>query len=72
MGIFTQGLNYIVGMLLLITKDERMSFWLIVEILERLVPGLLALGFVGFLIPHSILDMLILMLLGAEIVSSYN
>ena len=31
------------GMLLLITKSEKKSFWLLVEILERLVPGKLSI-----------------------------
>ena len=38
--IYWKGLNYIAGMLLLITKDEKRSFWLLAEILDRLVPGM--------------------------------
>ena len=35
-----KGLNYIAGMLLLITKNEENSFWLLTEMVENIVPGL--------------------------------
>lgn len=50
---FFKGLNYIAGMLLLITKDEKQSFWLLVEILERLVPGIIFYQFFPF-VPDSL------------------
>ncbi|XP_065055708.1 growth hormone-regulated TBC protein 1-A-like [Rhopilema esculentum] len=56
---YCQGLNYIVGMLLLITKDEKMSFWLIVEILERLVPDFYSKNLVGVRVETLVLMELI-------------
>jgi len=37
-------LNYIAGMLLLVTKDEEDSFWLLVQLVENLVPGKIVFG----------------------------
>lgn len=36
---YCQGLNYIAGLLLLVTKDEEKSFWLLKVIVEKHVPN---------------------------------
>lgn len=35
---YCQGLNYIAGLILIVTKDEESSFWLLRAILENIVP----------------------------------
>jgi len=35
---FLQGLNYIAGLLLLITKNEESSFWLLRALVEKILP----------------------------------
>lgn len=34
-----QGMNFIAGYLLLVTKDEEKSFWLLEALLGRILPG---------------------------------
>ena len=36
---YCQGLNYIAGLLYLVTKDEDASFWLLKVICETILPG---------------------------------
>lgn len=52
---YCQGLNYIVGMLLLITKNENEAFWLLVEIIERLVPDFYSTRMMGLRVECSVL-----------------
>ncbi|GAB6019875.1 hypothetical protein CHUAL_001412 [Chamberlinius hualienensis] len=35
---YCQGLNYIVGLLLLVVKDEEAAFWLLVALTEKIIP----------------------------------
>lgn len=37
-----QGMNFIAGYLLIITKDEEKSFWLMDALLGRILPGVYA------------------------------
>jgi len=37
--ISLQGMNFIAGYLLIITKDEEKSFWLMDALLGRILPG---------------------------------
>ena len=35
---YCQGLNYIAGLLYIVTKDEESSFWLLKDLCERIIP----------------------------------
>ena len=35
----TQGLNYVAGLLLLVTKDEEQSFWLLTVLIRNILPS---------------------------------
>lgn len=35
---FFQGLNYIAGLLLLVTKNEETAFWLLKVLIEKILP----------------------------------
>jgi len=52
---YCQGLNYVAGMLLLITKDEKVSFWLLVEMLQRLVPDYYSSSLVGVRVDNLVI-----------------
>lgn len=36
--IFFQGLNYIAGLLLLVTKSEETAFWLLKVLIDKILP----------------------------------
>lgn len=38
--LYLQGMNFIVGYLLIITKDEEKSFWLMDALIGRILPGM--------------------------------
>ena len=46
---YCQGLNYIAALLLIVTRDEEKSFWLLKALAERLLPDYYAPGIPGLL-----------------------
>jgi len=53
---YCQGLNYIVGMLLLQTKNECDSFWLLVELMDKYVPNFYSGKMLALRVECSVLD----------------
>uniref|UniRef100_T2MBZ9 Growth hormone-regulated TBC protein 1 n=1 Tax=Hydra vulgaris TaxID=6087 RepID=T2MBZ9_HYDVU len=56
---YCQGLNYIAGMLLLVTKDESNTFWLLVQLLDKFVPDFYTSRMLGLRVECQVLDLLI-------------
>jgi len=56
---YCQGLNYIAGMLLLITKNEENAFWLLVELVENIVPDFYSTHMLGLRIECKVLQKMI-------------
>lgn len=56
---YCQGLNYIAGLLLLATKDEESSFWLLKAIVEQILPQYYIVTMSGLLTDLNVLDELI-------------
>jgi hypothetical protein len=56
---FQQGLNYIAGLLLLVTKSEDTSFWLLKGLVERIVPNYYTRTMDGVITDIDVLDELI-------------
>lgn len=56
---YCQGLNYIAGLLLLATKDEESSFWLLKVIVENILPEYYITTMKGLLIDLNVLDELV-------------
>jgi hypothetical protein len=54
-----QGLNYIAGLLLLVTKSEDTSFWLLKGLVERIVPNYYTRTMDGVITDIDVLDELI-------------
>jgi hypothetical protein len=59
---YCQGLNYIAGLLLLATKSEEASFWLLKVLVEKLLPRYYVSNMSGLLIDLDVLNALILKL----------
>ncbi|KAJ8951859.1 hypothetical protein NQ318_019835 [Aromia moschata] len=57
---YCQGLNYIAGLLLLATKDEEASFWLLKALVERILPQYYVATMTGLLTDLDVLDELVL------------
>lgn len=57
---YCQGLNYIAGILLLATKDEESSFWLLKVLVENILPKYYIRTMSGLLTDLEVLDELIL------------
>ncbi|KAF5297747.1 hypothetical protein FQR65_LT09921 [Abscondita terminalis] len=53
---YCQGLNYIAGLLLLATKSEESSFWLLKTLVEVILPKYYAKSMSGLLIDLEVLD----------------
>ncbi|KAF5275661.1 hypothetical protein FQA39_LY06773 [Lamprigera yunnana] len=53
---YCQGLNYIAGLLLLVTKSEESSFWLLTTLVEAILPKYYAKTMSGLLIDLNVLD----------------
>ena len=58
-----QGLNYVAGMLLLVTNDEEDAFWLLKALTEDLLPNYYAPDIPGLLTDVKVLEELIRYLL---------
>ncbi|XP_044752733.1 growth hormone-regulated TBC protein 1-A-like isoform X1 [Coccinella septempunctata] len=56
---YCQGLNYITGMLLLATKNEEVSFWLLKELVENILPKYSVTNMSGLLVDLDVLDELV-------------
>ncbi|KAB0797826.1 hypothetical protein PPYR_08819 [Photinus pyralis] len=53
---YCQGLNYIAGLLLLVTKSEESSFWLLKVLVEQILPKYYIRSMSGLLIDLDVLD----------------
>ncbi|KAK5646956.1 hypothetical protein RI129_005420 [Pyrocoelia pectoralis] len=53
---YCQGLNYIAGLLLLVTKSEESSFWLLKALIEEILPKYYIRSMSGLLIDLEVLD----------------
>nr|XP_023029051.1 growth hormone-regulated TBC protein 1-like [Leptinotarsa decemlineata]XP_023029052.1 growth hormone-regulated TBC protein 1-like [Leptinotarsa decemlineata]XP_023029053.1 growth hormone-regulated TBC protein 1-like [Leptinotarsa decemlineata] len=56
---YCQGLNYIAGLLLLATKDEEASFWLLKVLVEQILPQYYIVTMTGLLTDLDVLDELV-------------
>lgn len=56
---YCQGLNYIAGLLLLVTKDEEASFWLLKVLVENILPQYYIKTMSGLLTDLAVLDELV-------------
>lgn len=56
---YCQGLNYITGLLLLATKNEEVSFWLLKELVENILPKYSVTNMSGLLVDLDVLDELV-------------
>lgn len=56
---YCQGLNYIAGLLLLATKDEEATFWLLKVLVEKILPQYYIKTMAGLLTDLAVLDDLI-------------
>jgi hypothetical protein len=52
---YCQGLNYVGGLLLLATKDEEATFWLLKALTERILPEYYAPAMPGLLVDMRVL-----------------
>lgn len=57
---YCQGLNYIAGLLLLATKSEEATFWLLKALVEQILPPYYIKSMSGLLTDLSVLDELVL------------
>lgn len=57
---YCQGLNYIAGLLLLATKNEESSFWLLKALIENILPLYYVKNMSGLLVDLEVLDELVL------------
>ncbi|XP_063599754.1 growth hormone-regulated TBC protein 1-A-like [Penaeus indicus] len=56
---YCQGLNYIAGLLLIITKDEESTFWLLNALVEDLLPQYYTPDMIGVLTDIKVLESLV-------------
>ena len=56
---YCQGLNYVVGMLLLVTKNEEQSFWILKCLLEDILPDYYSPDLPGLLVDMKVLNLLV-------------
>lgn len=56
---YCQGLNYIAGLLLLATKNEEASFWLLKTLVEKILPKYYVSSMSGLLVDFDVLNELI-------------
>eukprot|EP00088_Acartia_fossae_P018268 TRINITY_DN20539_c0_g1_i4.p1 TRINITY_DN20539_c0_g1~~TRINITY_DN20539_c0_g1_i4.p1 ORF type:complete len:301 (+),score=32.21 TRINITY_DN20539_c0_g1_i4:53-955(+) len=52
---YCQGLNYITGLLLLITKDEESSFWLLKTLVDKILPEYYSVNMPGLITDSRVL-----------------
>ncbi|CAL4125618.1 unnamed protein product [Meganyctiphanes norvegica] len=56
---YCQGLNYIAGMLLIVCKEEEASFWLLVTLVENILPEYYTRDMIGVQIDVRVLEELV-------------
>ena len=56
---YCQGLNYVAGLLLLVTKNEDTSFWLLKTLIEDILPDYYSSGLTGLLLDFKVLEKII-------------
>lgn len=56
---YCQGLNYIAGLLLLVTKEEEASFWLLKMLVEKILPQYYIKSMSGLITDLAVLDELV-------------
>ena len=56
---YCQGLNYVVGLLLLVTRNEEQSFWILKCLLENILPDYYCSNLQGLLIDMKVLNILV-------------
>lgn len=56
---YCQGLNYVAGLLLLVTKNEESSFWLLKALIEDILPMYYVKNMSGLLVDLEVLDELV-------------
>ncbi|XP_059208103.1 growth hormone-regulated TBC protein 1-A [Centropristis striata] len=56
---YCQGMNFIAGYLLIITKDEEKSFWLMDALIGRILPDYYSLGMLGLKMDQEVLGELV-------------
>ena len=56
---YCQGLNYVAGLLLLVTKNEDTSFWLLKTLIEDILPDYYSSGLNGLLLDFKVLEKII-------------
>lgn len=54
-----QGLNYIAGLLLVVTKDEECAFWLLKVLIEKILPDYYTPTMDGLLVDIDVLAELV-------------
>ena len=53
---YCQGLNYVAGLLLLVTRNEDTSFWLLKTLIEDILPDYYSSGLSGLLVDFKVLE----------------
>ena len=56
---YCQGMNFIVGRLLLIMDNEEQTFWLFIQIIEKILPLVYYSELIGIIVETSLMDTLI-------------
>lgn len=56
---YCQGLNYIAGLLLLATKNEEISFWILKALIEQILPAYYIKSMQGLITDLAVLDELV-------------
>ena len=56
---YCQGLNYVAGLILLVTRNEDTSFWLLKTLIEDILPDYYSCGLSGLLTDFKVLETLI-------------
>lgn len=56
---YCQGLNYIAGLILLVTKDEEHTFWLLKILIENIVPSYHSNTMKGLIVDIAVLEKLL-------------
>lgn len=58
--MWLQGLNYIAGLLLLVTKNEEISFWLLTVLVEKKLPDYYCSTMDGVIVDIEVFSRLVL------------
>ncbi|XP_072118451.1 growth hormone-regulated TBC protein 1-A [Mobula birostris] len=71
---YCQGMNFIAGYLLIVTKDEEKSFWLLDSLIKKIVPGFYSPTMIGLKTDQEVLAHLVRMKVPAvaELMERHN